>query len=57
MNGDGYVMSKLNEFEGEYSVYGLATQRYKFYRIYDDSMSMEEFETEYEKWKQSMGIN
>ncbi len=55
MNGDGYVMSKINEFEGEYSAYGIASQRYKFCKIYDDSMNMEEFEEEYNKWREYIG--
>ncbi|WP_408071876.1 peptide ABC transporter substrate-binding protein [Butyrivibrio sp. JL13D10] len=55
MNGDGYVMSKINEFEGEYSAYGIASQRYKFCRIYEDSMNMEEFEKEFNKWKEYVG--
>ena len=50
MPGEGYVMSKLNEFEGEYASYGMATQRYKHCKIHDDSMNIEEFKKEYTKW-------
>jgi peptide/nickel transport system substrate-binding protein/oligopeptide transport system substrate-binding protein len=50
MAGDGYVMSKLNEFEGEYSSYGIARQRYKRYYLHEDSMNKEEYEEAYEAW-------
>lgn len=50
MNGEGYVMSKINELEGEYASYGIVTQRYKFCKLYEKSMNMKEFEKEYEKW-------
>ena len=41
-NDDGYVISNLNEFEGEFSPYGLANQRYKYYKKLDTSMKSEE---------------
>ena len=50
MNGDGYVMSKLDEFEGEYSSYGMARQRYKLYNLQEDSMNMEEYNEKYADW-------
>ncbi|WP_049945745.1 peptide ABC transporter substrate-binding protein [Butyrivibrio sp. LC3010] len=50
MNGEGYVMSKLNDFEGEYAPYGMANQRYKNYKLHEDSMNIEEYEAEYKKW-------
>ena len=50
MNGDGYIMSKLNEFEGEYSSYGMARQRYKYYKKHEKSMNLEEYEKAYAEW-------
>lgn len=34
MNGDGYVMTDLDENEGEYSSYGMARQRFKGMHLY-----------------------
>lgn len=47
----GYVASKLNPMEGEYAPYGVALQRYKFQHLGEKSMSMDEFDTELEKWQ------
>lgn len=49
--GDGYVMSRLNQFEGEYAPYGIANQRYKGYVLHADSMNMEEFNAAYALWQ------
>ncbi|SFC26106.1 peptide ABC transporter substrate-binding protein [Butyrivibrio sp. YAB3001] len=54
MLGDGYVMSRLNEFEGEYSSYGMARQRFKRYILHDSSMSMEEYDKAYEEWAEKV---
>ena len=51
----GYVMSRLNEFEGEYAPYGLANQRYKGYVLHDASLSAEEYDAAYEKWQEARG--
>lgn len=48
----GYMISKLNPLEGEYAPYGVVLERFKYKKLYDTSMSMEEFETAYEKWKE-----
>ena len=48
--GDGYVMSRLNEFEGEYAPYGIASQRYKGCALHEHSMSMAEFSARYAAW-------
>ncbi|MBR1624091.1 MAG: peptide ABC transporter substrate-binding protein, partial [Pseudobutyrivibrio sp.] len=53
MSGDGYVMSKLNEFEGEYSSYGMARQRYKLFKLHETSMNMTDFEEAYNNWLES----
>ena len=50
-NGDGYVADRLSQFDGEFAPYGLATSRYKFKTIHENSMSMEEFNAAYEKWE------
>lgn len=52
MSGDGYIFSKIDQFEGEYAPYGIANQRYKLYHLNDASMGMAEFDAAYEKWKQ-----
>ena len=52
-SGDGYIICDLNPLEGEYAPYGVAPQRYKYQKLYDTSMSMEEFETAYAAWKES----
>ena len=50
--GDGYVMSRLNEFEGEYAPYGIANQRYKGYYLHEHSLSMDEFSAAYAQWQE-----
>ena len=50
--GDGYVMSRLNPFEGEYAPYGIANQRYKGYVLHKDSMNMDEFSAAYALWQE-----
>ena len=43
-------MDKINEFEREYSSYGMAKQRYKGCHLYEDSMDMEEYQKAYKEW-------
>ena len=43
----------LNPLEGEYASYGVASQRYKYQKLYDTSMSMEEFNTAYAAWEEA----
>ncbi len=50
MNTEGYIMSKINELEGEYASYGIVTQRFKYCKLYEKSMNMKEFEKKYAKW-------
>ncbi len=50
--GDGYVMSRVNEFEGGYAPCSLVAERYKFQHLQKDSMNQEEFDHAYEQWKQ-----
>jgi peptide/nickel transport system substrate-binding protein/oligopeptide transport system substrate-binding protein len=50
LNGDGYEMCKLNEFEGEFSHYGHANQRYKYLKLHEKSMNMDEYHEAYMQW-------
>ena len=50
--GDGYVMSRIDQFEGEYAPYGIANQRYKGYVLHEDSMDMDEFRAAYALWQE-----
>ncbi len=50
--GSTYSISNLNPLEGEYSPFGVSQYRYKYQKLYDTSMSMEEFEEAYEKWEE-----
>lgn len=52
ISSDGYQVSKLNPFEGEYAPYGVALQRYKYMTLQDTSMSMDEFEEAMEAWEE-----
>ena len=49
--GDGYVISNLNPLEGEFASYGVARERYKYQKLYDTSMSMDEFNAAFEVWE------
>lgn len=49
--GDGYLISDLNPLEGEFAPYGVARERYKHQKLYDTSMSMDEFNTAYAEWE------
>lgn len=50
MNGDGYEMCNLNEFEGEFAPYGAARRRYKHMHLYNRSMNMDEYKAAYDQW-------
>lgn len=51
VGGKGYVSSKLDPFESQYSPFGVASYRYKGQKILDKPMSMDEFNKKYEKWE------
>ncbi len=53
MNGDGYIMCKLNEFEGEYAHYGIAHLRYKGLTLHEKSMNLNEYNKAYQEWLRS----
>ena len=50
-----YQMSKLNVFESQYAPFGIAYLRYKDQHLYNDSMSLEEFNKAYTEWKAKLG--
>ena len=50
-----YSMSKLNVFEGQYAPFGVASLRYKDQHLYDDSMSLAEFQAAYAEWQANIG--
>jgi len=47
---EGYVVSKLDQFEGEFAPVGIVLQRYKRQHLREVSMSMEEYEERYQEW-------
>ncbi len=47
---EGYIVSKLNQFEGEFAPVGIVLQRYKRHHLYEVSMSMDEYEKCYQEW-------
>ena len=49
--GDGYVISNLNPLEGEFASYGVARERYKYQKLYDTSMSMEQVNAAFDAWE------
>ncbi len=51
IDGYSYTISNLNPLEGEYAPYGVALQRYKYQKLYDTSMNMDEFNAAYEQWQ------
>ena len=50
-NGDGYVVDRLSQFDGQFAPYGVARSRYKGMTIHEKSMSMDEFNAIYEEWE------
>ena len=50
-----YQMSNLNVFEGQYAPFGNATLRYKDQYLYEDSMSLTEWQAAYAEWQAKLG--
>lgn len=50
LGGGGYVASKLNPFESQYSPFGVAALRYKGQHILEEPMSTEQYFEEEAKW-------
>lgn len=55
ISNSGYVMSRLNVFEGQYAPFGGARQRYKDQHIMEKSMSMDEYNAAYAEWLANIG--
>ena len=51
-SGDGYILSRIDQFEGEYAPYGIASQRYKGYTLHEDSMNMADYHAAYRQWQE-----
>lgn len=52
VGGSGYVASKLNPFEAQYSPFGVTAEKFKGQRVLDKPMSNEEFKEALAKWEQ-----
>ncbi len=50
-----YQMSNLNVFEGQYAPFGNATLRYKDQHLYEDSMSLTQWQAAYAEWQAKLG--
>ena len=50
ISNSGYVATRLNIFEAEYAPYGLALQRFKFQKLREEPMSMDEYTQLYTQW-------
>ncbi len=50
-----YQMSNLNVFEGQYAPFGNATLRYKDQYLYEDSMSLSDWQAAYADWQAKIG--
>ena len=51
ISGYSYTISNVNPLEGEYAPYGVALQRFKYQKLYDTSMNMDEFNAAYAQWE------
>ena len=51
-----YQLTKLNIFESQYASFGISTLRYKGMHVYDDFITAEEYEANYDAWKAAMGL-
>ena len=50
-----YQMSNLNVFEGQFAPFGVATLRYKDQHLYNDSMSLTDWQAAYAEWQAKLG--
>ena len=51
ISNDGYIPTRLNIFEAQYAPYGMALQSYKFQKLRDEPMSMDEYNELYAQWE------
>lgn len=52
LNNDGYQVSKLNVFEGQYSPFGVSVLRWKGQHVNEKPLSMTEFYAAEKKWRE-----
>ena len=50
-----YQMSNLNVFEGQFAPFGVATLRFKDQHLYQDSMSLTDWQAAYAEWQAELG--
>ena len=51
ISNDGYIATRLNIFEAQYAPYGMALQSYKFQKLREEPMSMDEYNELYAQWE------
>lgn len=51
VGGEGYVASKLNPFDAQFSPFGVISQKFKGQTMLDKPMSNDEFKTGLKKWE------
>lgn len=51
VGGNGYVASKLNPFEAQYSPFGVTAEKFKGQKVLKEPMSNDEFTAALEKWE------
>lgn len=51
VGGGGYVASKLNPFESQYSPFGVASERYKGQKVMEKPMNSDEFTRQLATWE------
>ncbi len=52
VGGDGYVASKLNPFEAQYSPFGVTAEKFKGQKVLEKPMSNDEFKKALAEWEQ-----
>ena len=50
-----YLMSKLNIFDSQYAPFGVAYLRYKDQYLYEDSMSLTQWQEAFAQWQAQAG--
>lgn len=48
-------VTKLNIFEGEYAPFGMSSLRFKYQKLGENFLTVEEYEASYKAWMESMG--
>ena len=51
ISNSGYVATRLNIFEAQYAPYGMALQSFKFQKLREEPMGLEEFNGLYAAWQ------